>query len=134
MAYRGGGFEYFYGFIGGEANQWYPSLYEGTTPVEVKKTPEEGYHLMEDMTDKAVNWIGQQKALIPDKALLRLLRTGRGPRPAPRPQGMDRQVQGQVRPGLGQATRGDICTTEETGRDSTGLPAYPEAQRNPRMG
>jgi arylsulfatase A-like enzyme len=63
----GGGFEYFYGFIGGEAHQWYPSLYEGTTPVEVKKTPEEGYHLMGDMTDKAINWIGQQKALIPDK-------------------------------------------------------------------
>ncbi|MGC1987733.1 MAG: arylsulfatase, partial [Candidatus Acidiferrales bacterium] len=63
----GGGFEYFYGFIGGEANQWYPSLYEGTTPIEVKKTPEEGYHLMEDMTDKAIDWIGQQKALVPDK-------------------------------------------------------------------
>jgi arylsulfatase A-like enzyme len=63
----GGGFEYFYGFIGGEAHQWYPSLYEGTTPVEVKKTPEEGYHLVDDMTDKAINWIGQQKALIPDK-------------------------------------------------------------------
>src|SRR4051794_33845708 len=30
----GGGFEYFYGFIGGEAHQWYPSLYEGTTPIE----------------------------------------------------------------------------------------------------
>ncbi|MGC2212114.1 MAG: arylsulfatase [Silvibacterium sp.] len=63
----GGGFEYFYGFIGGEANQWYPSLYEGTTPIEVKKTPEEGYHLMEDMTDKAIDWVGQQKALSPDK-------------------------------------------------------------------
>jgi arylsulfatase len=63
----GGGFEYFYGFIGGEAHQWYPSLYEGTTPIEVKKTPEEGYHLMSDMTDKAIAWIGQQKALIPDK-------------------------------------------------------------------
>ncbi|HWY58575.1 MAG TPA: arylsulfatase [Terriglobales bacterium] len=63
----GGGFEYFYGFIGGEAHQWYPSLYEGTTPVEPKKTPEEGYHFMADMTDKAINWIGQQKALIPDK-------------------------------------------------------------------
>jgi arylsulfatase A-like enzyme len=63
----GGGFEYFYGFIGGEAHQWYPSLYEGTTPIEVKKTPEEGYHLVEDMTDKAINWIGQQKALMPDK-------------------------------------------------------------------
>lgn len=63
----GGGFDFFYGFIGGEANQWYPTLYEGTTPVENKKTPEEGYHFMEDMTDKAVKWIGQQKALTPDK-------------------------------------------------------------------
>jgi arylsulfatase A-like enzyme len=63
----GGGFEYFYGFVGGEAHQWYPSLYEGTTPVEVKKTPEEGYHFMEDMSDKAISWIGRQKALIPDK-------------------------------------------------------------------
>jgi len=63
----GGGFEYFYGFIGGETNQWYPGIYEGTTPVEPKRTPEEGYHFMEDMTDKALNWIGQQKALMPDK-------------------------------------------------------------------
>lgn len=63
----GGGFEYFYGFIGGEAHQWYPSLYEGTTPIEVEKTPEEGYHLMADMTDKAIAWVGQQQALIPDK-------------------------------------------------------------------
>jgi arylsulfatase len=63
----GGGFEYFYGFIGGEANQWYPTLYEGTTPVEPEKTPEEGYHLVEDMTNKAMEWIGQQKSLTPDK-------------------------------------------------------------------
>ncbi len=63
----GGGFEYFYGFIGGEAHQWYPSLYEGTTPIEVEKTPEEGYHFMADMTDKAIAWVGQQQALIPDK-------------------------------------------------------------------
>jgi len=63
----GGGFEYFYGFIGGEANQWYPTLYEGTVPVEPEKTPEQGYNLVEDMTDKALSWIGQQKALAPDK-------------------------------------------------------------------
>jgi arylsulfatase A-like enzyme len=63
----GGGFEYFYGFIGGETHQWYPAIYEGTIPVEPKRTPEEGYHFMEDMTDKALNWIGQQKALLPDK-------------------------------------------------------------------
>jgi arylsulfatase len=63
----GGGFEYFYGFIGGETNQYYPALYEGTTPVEPDKTPEEGYHFTEDMTDKAIKWIRQQKALMGDK-------------------------------------------------------------------
>jgi arylsulfatase len=63
----GGGFEYFYGFIGGETNQWYPALYEGTTPVEPEKTPEQGYHLTEDITTKAIKWIRQQKALMPDK-------------------------------------------------------------------
>jgi arylsulfatase len=63
----GGGFEYFYGFIGGETNQYYPAIYEGTTPVEPDKTPEEGYHFTEDMTDKAIKWIRQQKALMGDK-------------------------------------------------------------------
>jgi arylsulfatase len=63
----GGGFETFYGFIGGENNQWDPSLYDGTTPVEPPATPEEGYHLTEDLTDRAIGWVRQQKALMPDK-------------------------------------------------------------------
>ena len=63
----GSGFEHFYGFIGGEDNQWHPSLYEGTTAVEPPKTPEEGYHLTEDLSDRAVTWVRTQKALMPDK-------------------------------------------------------------------
>jgi arylsulfatase len=63
----GGGFEYFYGFIGGETNQYFPAIYECTTPIEPEKTPEQGYHFTEDMTDKAINWIRQQKTLMPDK-------------------------------------------------------------------
>ena len=63
----GGGFEYFYGFIGGETNQWYPAIYEGTIPIEPEKTPEQGYHFTEDMTNKAIKWTRQQKALMPDK-------------------------------------------------------------------
>ena len=63
----GGGFETFYGFIGGENNQWDPALYDGTTPIEPPATAEEGYHLTEDLADHAVNWIRQQKALMPDK-------------------------------------------------------------------
>lgn len=63
----GGGFEYFYGFIGGEANQWYPNIHEGTNHVDLPKTPEEGYHFTEDMADRAIAWISQQKSLVPDK-------------------------------------------------------------------
>lgn len=63
----GSGFEYFYGFVGGEANQYYPGLYEGTTAVEPPKTPEQGYTLTEDLADRAITWVRQQKALMPDK-------------------------------------------------------------------
>lgn len=72
----GGGFEYFYGFIGGETSQWYPALYEGTTPIEPEKTPEEGYHFTEDMTTKAIKWIRQQKALMPDKPFFTYIAPG----------------------------------------------------------
>src|SRR5262245_11749284 len=61
----GNGFEKFYGFIGGETNQWQPALYDGTTPVEPPKDP--GYHLTEDLARQCEAWIRQQKALAPDK-------------------------------------------------------------------
>ena len=63
----GGGFEHFYGFIGGETNQWAPALYRDTVPVEPARTADEGYHLTEDMADRAIEWVPQQKALMPDK-------------------------------------------------------------------
>ncbi len=63
----GSGFQYFYGFIGGEAHQYYPALYEGTVPVEPETSPEAGYHLMADMTDKAIGWARQQKSLLGDR-------------------------------------------------------------------
>jgi arylsulfatase A-like enzyme len=63
----GSGFEYFYGFVAPETNQYNPALYDGVTPVEPPKTPEEGYHLTEDLADKAITWVSQQKSLMPDK-------------------------------------------------------------------
>ena len=59
------GFDKFYGFIGGETDQWAPSLYEGLTRVEAPNYP--GYHFMTDMTEKAIAWMKFQKALTPDK-------------------------------------------------------------------
>ena len=63
----GGGFEHFYGFVGAETNQWAPALYRDTVPVEPDRTAEEGYHFTEDLTDQAIEWVSQQKALMPDK-------------------------------------------------------------------
>ena len=63
----GGGFEHFYGFIGAETNQWDPAIYRDTVPIEPERVEGEEYHFTEDMTDRAIEWIGQQKALAPDK-------------------------------------------------------------------
>ncbi|WP_324133535.1 arylsulfatase [Bosea sp. (in: a-proteobacteria)] len=59
------GFDKFYGFLGGETNQWAPFLYDGTAVVELPNDP--NYHFMTDMTDKARAWIKHQKALTPDR-------------------------------------------------------------------
>ncbi|MGR4064604.1 MAG: sulfatase-like hydrolase/transferase [Vulcanimicrobiaceae bacterium] len=63
----GGGFEYFYGFLGAEADWYAPDLLHGTTPVDPPKTPEEGYHFDEDVADHVIDWVRQQKALMPEK-------------------------------------------------------------------
>jgi arylsulfatase len=63
----GSGFEHFYGFIGGETNQYAPAIYRDTVPIEPEVAPGEEYHFTEDMTDRAIEWIGQQKALMGDK-------------------------------------------------------------------
>jgi arylsulfatase A-like enzyme len=59
------GFDKFYGFIGGEANQWSPALYDGLTKVEPPKDP--NYHLMTDMTNQAIRWMQSVKSLTPDR-------------------------------------------------------------------
>ena len=119
----GGGFEYFYGFIGGETNQYYPAIYEGTTPVEPEKTPEEGYHFTEDMTDKAIELGPPAEGADARQAVLHVLRAGRDARPAPRPEGVGGQVQGPVRPGLGRAARGDLRPPEGARRRSRRTPS-----------
>jgi arylsulfatase A-like enzyme len=63
----GRGFERFYGFLGGETNQWYPDLIEDNHPVEQPAQPEEGYHLSADLVDQAIRYVRDSKAVSPDK-------------------------------------------------------------------
>jgi len=66
----GRGFERWYGFLGAETNQWYPDLVYDNHTVEQPRTPEEGYHLTEDLTDKAIEFIQDAKAIAPEKPFL----------------------------------------------------------------
>jgi len=59
------GFDKFYGFMGGETNQWSPAVYDGMTKVELPSDPK--YHFMTDMTNQAINWMRSVKSLTPDK-------------------------------------------------------------------
>ncbi|MBK8831749.1 MAG: arylsulfatase [Saprospiraceae bacterium] len=70
----GSGFDKFYGFIGGETNQWSPAIYDGVTRVEHEADP--NYHFTVDMTDHAVNWMQAQQSLTPDKPFYVYFATG----------------------------------------------------------
>ena len=59
------GFDKFYGFIGGETNQWAPAIYEDLSRIELPKDP--NYHLMTDLANQAIKWTSAQKSLTPDK-------------------------------------------------------------------
>jgi arylsulfatase A-like enzyme len=61
------GFEYFYGFMGGESSNWEPRLFRGTNPVENGATPAEGFHLTTALVDDAIHWVRQHEAVAPDK-------------------------------------------------------------------
>jgi len=59
------GFDKFYGFMGGETNQWAPAVYDGMIKVELPKDP--NYHFMTDMANQAIKWVQSVKSLTPDK-------------------------------------------------------------------
>jgi arylsulfatase A-like enzyme len=68
------GFDKFYGFIGGETDQWYPLIYDGAIKVEPQKM--ENYHFTVDMTNQAINWVKAQQSMTPDKPFFVYYATG----------------------------------------------------------
>jgi arylsulfatase A-like enzyme len=111
----GSGFEHFYGFIGGENNQYHPALYDGTTPIEPERTPEEGYHLMEDLADKAIGWIRQQKALMPDKPFFVYFAPGATHAPHHVPQDWAAKYQGQFDKGWDKVREETFARQQQLG-------------------
>jgi arylsulfatase len=70
------GFDHFYGFMGGDSDQWYPKLFRDTTPIDQPATPEEGYHLSEDLVDQAIAYVANHESVAPDKPWLLYLAFG----------------------------------------------------------
>src|SRR3954469_19374371 len=66
----GRGFERWYGFLGAETNQWYPDLVYDNPPVDQPRSPADGYHLTDDITDRAIEFVKDAKAIAPDKPFL----------------------------------------------------------------
>jgi len=111
----GGGFEHFYGFIGGETNQYAPALYENMVPVEPDRTPEEGYHFTEDMTDHAIDWIRQQKALMPEKPFFVYYAPGATHAPHHVPQEWSAKYKGKFDQGWDKLREETIARQKELG-------------------
>ena len=149
----GRGFERFYGFLGAETDQWHPDLVYDNHPVDPPAQPEDGYHLTEDLTDKALQFIKDAKAVAPDKPFFLYYAPGRVPRATPGAQGVDRQVQGSFRPRIrgdarrdsgpskaaGHRPRGHEIAADEPDRhagdaERPGRPAFPRDRHHAPVG
>jgi arylsulfatase len=126
------GFEYFYGFVNGLTDQWYPILYENTTPVEPPKTPEEGYHLTTDLADKAITWIQNQQSIAPDKPFFVYFVPGAAHAPHHVPEKWRNNYQKQFQQGWDELRRETFKRQKERGvipRDAI-LTCYPHLSKD----
>ena len=115
------GFDKFYGFLQGESDLYSPALYDGVTRIPTPRDPD--YHVSTDITDKAIVWVRTQQSLTPDKPFFIYYAAAGTHDPHHVPKAMDRQIQGQVRSGLGQAARGDAGPADQAGHGPARTPS-----------
>ena len=126
----GRGFERFYGFLGAETNQWYPDLVYDNHPVDQPKSPagrlppDRGHHRQGAGVHPGLQDHRAGQAVLP------VLRAGRLPRAAPRAEGVDREVQGPVRPGLRGAARADAGAGRSRWASSRATPSCRRSTRS----
>ena len=116
----GRGFERFYGFMGGETDQYHPELVYDNHFVEPPRTPEEGYHLTEDLADQAILFMKDLRATAPDKPFFLWFTPGACHAPAPGADGVHRAVPRPVRPGLGRVARAGVRAPGRVGAAAGG--------------
>jgi arylsulfatase len=111
----GRGFDRFYGFLGAETNQWYPDLVHDNHPVDPPATPEQGYHLSVDLTDKAISFIDDVKAIAPDRPLFLYYAPGCAHAPHHAPREWIERYQGRFDEGYEQARHDILARQRELG-------------------
>ncbi len=104
----GRGFERFYGFLGGETDQYRPDLVHDNHQVDPPRTPEEGYHLSEDLADRAIGYLADLRASSPDRPFLLYLALGACHAPHHVPAAYRDRYHGPVRPRVGPLARGRV--------------------------
>ena len=129
----GEGFEYFYGFVGAETNQWAPTLFEGTTPVEPPDDPD--YHLTPDLVNHATAWVRSQQSLTPDKPFFVYLSFGATHAPHHVPPEWSDKYKGKFDQGWDKVREETLARQKELGvvpqdcqltERSKGIPAWDE--------
>ena len=111
----GRGFERYYGFLGGETNQWYPELTYDNHEVEQPALPEDGYHLSVDLADKAIEFIKDAHTTAPDKPFFLYYATGAGHAPHHVPKEWADKYKGTVRLRVGRVPRGRPPASDRPG-------------------
>ncbi len=104
----GRGFQRWYGFHGGETHQFVPNLFQDNHAVLPPRTPEQGYHLSEDLAERAIQYLGEIRAVEPDQPFFLYFATGACHSPHQAPGGVDRALPRPVRRGLGRVAGGDV--------------------------
>jgi len=120
------GFDKFYGFIGGETNQWDPVIFDGVTKVEKKEN--EDYHFTTDMTDEAIKWVKFQHAMTPDKPFMIYYATGAVHAPHHAPKEWIEKYKGQFDDGWDKLREETFARQKELGviPENTKLAPKPE--------
>ncbi|TWU06269.1 arylsulfatase [Stieleria varia] len=120
------GFDKFYGFIGGETDQWSPLIFDGV--VRINPPLKEGYHFTEDMTDQAINWIKAQQSLTPDKPFFTYFATGATHAPHHVPKDWIEKFHGQFNAGWDEVRQQSYERQKQSGiiPANTQLPPRPE--------
>ena len=130
----GRGFDRYYGFMGGETDQYHPELVIDNQPTEPPRTPEEGYHLTEDLADHAIRYVADLRGASPSTPFLLWFAPGACHAPHQAPKEYIDRYQRPIRQGVGPMERGGLRPPADLGSAARGNSALGTPLMGPRLG